>query len=436
MTDLTPAEAQAIAGEAWLYAFAPVALYNTMYAQAIDPASSSFVGGFNRFRHYDRLATPDDKDIVTPNNDTPYSWAWLDLRAEPMVLSLPAVPERYYVNQWFDLYTHNFAYTGVRTTGTGAGHYLFAGPDWQGEVPAGIAQVFRAETRIIGTLTRTAVSGADDIPAMKAVQAQYLLQPLSAFAGTAAPAAAVMPEWPVWDEAKAKGLGFIGYLNALLPFMPVEPSEAAMIARFAKIGIGAGLGFDEAALDPALCDAMRAGVAEAAAAFKAKASRETSSAALFGSRAELGADYIYRRSGGAALGILGNTKEEAIYLSQQTEPDGTVLDGRHDWVLHFPAGQWPPVTLFWSITMYELPERFLVPNPINRFSIGDRTPGLKPDEDGGLTIYLQSENPGPDKQSNWLPTPKGPFFFVGRFYGPKAEALEGRWTLPPLTKVR
>jgi hypothetical protein len=179
---------------------------------------------------------------------------------------------------------------------------------------------------------------------------------------------------------------------------------------------------------------MRAGVAEAAAAFQAKASKETSSAALFGSRAELGEDYIYRRSGGASLGILGNTKEEAIYLSQQTEPDGTVLDGRNDWVLRFPAGQWPPVTLFWSITMYALPDRFLVPNPINRFSIGDRTPELQADADGGLTIYLQSESPGIDKESNWLPTPKGPFFFVGRFYGPKTEALDGRWTLPKLMK--
>jgi len=434
MSDLTPAEAKAIAGEAWLYAFAPVALYNTMYAQAIDAASPSYVGGFNRFRHYDRLATPDDKDIVTPNNDTPYSWAWLDLRAEPMVLSLPAVPERYYVNQWFDLYTHNFAYTGARTTGREAGHYLFAGPEWNGEVPAGIAKVFRAETRIIGTLTRTAVSGADDIPAMKAVQAQYLLQPLSAFAGTAAPTLAAMPEWPVWDEAKAKGLGFIGYLNILLPFMPVVPSEAAMFERFAKIGIGAGRAFDDAALDGAVRDAMLAGVAEAAAAFQAKAAKETSSAALFGTRAELGPDYIYSRSCGAALGILGNTKEEAVYASQQTESDGTMLDGRHDWVLHFAPGAWPPVEQFWSITMYGLPERFLVPNALDRFSIGDRTPGLKADADGGLTIYLQSENPGPDRASNWLPTPNGPFFFVGRFYGPKAEALDGRWTLPPLVK--
>jgi hypothetical protein len=435
MSDLTAAEAKAIAGEAWAYAFAPVALYNTMYAQAIDAASPSYVGGFNRFRHYDRLATPQDTDIVTPNNDTPYSWAWLDLRAEPMVLSLPAVPERYYVNQWFDLYTHNFAYTGVRTTGREAGHYLFAGPDWDGEVPAGISKMFRAETSIIGTLTRTAVDGADDIPAMKAVQAGYGLQPLSAFAGTPAPAPAAVPEWPVWDEAKAKGLGFIAYLNALLPFMAVVPSEAAMFERFARIGIGAGRPFDEAALAPALRDAMLAGIAEAAAAFQARAAKETSSAAMFGSRAELGSDYIYQRSCGAALGILGNTKEEAIYGSQQTEPDGTVLSGAHRWRMRFAPGQLPPVNEFWSITMYSLPDRFLVPNPIDRYSIGDRTPGLQYDPDGGLTLYLQADSPGPDKDSNWLPTPRGPFFFAGRFYGPTAEALDGRWVLPPLEKI-
>jgi hypothetical protein len=155
---------------------------------------------------------------------------------------------------------------------------------------------------------------------------------------------------------------------------------------------------------------------------------------MFGSRAELGADYIYQRSCGAALGILANTKEEAFYASQQTEPDGTVLSGTADWTMRFLPGQWPPVTQFWSITMYSLPERFLVPNPINRYSIGDRTRGLQADSDGGLTIYLQSENPGPDRESNWLPTPKGPFFFAARFYGPKAEVLDGRWSLPKLIK--
>lgn len=146
------------------------------------------MGGFNRFRHYSRSAAPADTDIVTPNNDTPYSWTWLDLRAEPIVLKLPAVPApRYYVNQWVDLYTHNFAYTGVRSTGRGAGTYLFAGPRWQGSVPKGITKVFRAETDFVGSLTRTQLNGPGDIPALQALQAKYQLIPLSSFEGTKPP---------------------------------------------------------------------------------------------------------------------------------------------------------------------------------------------------------------------------------------------------------
>ncbi|MEY4359055.1 MAG: hypothetical protein RLZZ631_541 [Cyanobacteriota bacterium] len=429
----TPAEARAIAEEAWLYAYAPLQGYQTFWNQTQNKAFPGYVGGFNRFRHYSRSATPADTDIVTPNNDTPYSWAWLDLRAEPIVLKLPAVAApRYYVNQWFDLYTHNFAYTGVRATGRGAGTYLFAGPHWRGTVPKGITKVFRAETDFVGTLTRTQLNGATDIPALQALQAQYQLIPLSRFTGRqpAKPAPAV--HWPAWDAAKAEGIGFIGYLNALLPFMPTVPSERAMMARFARIGIGPGRPFDPAKLDPALRTAISEGVATAAANLKTKALAQSSSKGFFGTRGELGSDYLTYRAMGAMLGIYGNSSAEALYASQQTGPDGKVLDGRRRWVLRFPAGQLPPVSEFWSITMYTLPERLLVPNPLQRYSIGDRTPGLKLGADGSLEIYLQSDNPGPDKVSNWLPAPAGPFFFVARLYGPSPAALSGQWTMPAL----
>jgi hypothetical protein len=302
-------------------------------------------------------------------------------------------------------------------------------------VPAGVDGVFRAETDIVMTLTRTGVDGEADIPGMKAVQAGFRVTPLSAFVGTPPPPAAPVLDWPRWDKAAAEGLGFITYLNALMRCMPTVPSEAEMRARFARIGIGPGLPFDADALAPEIRVAMEAGIAEARAAFEAKASKETDSKKLFGTRAQLGADYVYNRNVGAALGVLGNTKEEAIYGSQQTEPDGTVLSGAHKWRMRFAPGQLPPVNEFWSITMYALPDRFLVPNPINRYSIGDRTPGLQYDADGGLTLYLQADNPGPEREANWLPTPKGPFFFAGRFYAPRAEALDGRWTLPPLEKM-
>jgi hypothetical protein len=430
-----PAEARAIAKEAWLYAYAPIQGYQTMYNQTQNKDFPGYVGGFNRFRHYARSATPADKDIVTPNNDTPYSWAWLDLRAEPIVLSLPDVPApRYYVNQWFDLYTHNFAYTGVRTTGREAGTYLFAGPRWKGVVPKGITKVFRSETDFVGTLTRTQLAGPEDIPAMQDIQVRYKLMPLSQFTRKPAPKPAPPVAWPAWDANKAEGIGFIAYLNALLPFMPTVPSEKAAFARFAKIGIGPRKPFDPSKLDPATRDAIEQGVADASKELKDKALAQTSSKGFFGTRSELGADYVIYRSMGAMLGIYGNSTEEAVYASQQTGPDGKVLDGSKHWVLRFEPGQLPPVNEFWSITMYNLPQRLLVENQINRYSVGDRTAGLKQGPDGSLEIYVQHDNPGPEKASNWLPAPKGPFFFVARFYGPKQAAMDGTWKLPPLVE--
>ena len=432
-TGISADEARAIAREAWAYAYAPLQGYQTMYNQTQNTAFGGYVGGFNQFRHYARSSTPADTDIVTPNNDTPYSWAWLDLRAEPMVLSLPAVAApRYYVNQWFDLYTHNFAYTGVRATGREAGTDLFVGPRWMGDIPKGIGKVFDAETEFVGTLTRTQLMGPDDLAAMKAVQDSYGLIPLSQFMGKPAPDPAPAVAWPVWDASRAEGLDFVVYLNALLDFMPVQPSEQDMFARFARIGIGPGRAFDAAKLAPEIRVAMEEGIAEAGKALKEGALQQKDSRAMFGTREALGGDYITKRNYGAMLGIYANTKEEAVYGSQQTDSQGKVLDGSRHWVLRFEPGQLPPVTEFWSITMYNLPQRLLVENPLNRYSIGSRTAGLKQGADGSLEIYMQVDNPGPDKEANWLPAPRGPFFFAARFYGPKAEALDGRWTLPPL----
>ena len=145
---ISPADAQGIAKDAYVYSYAMMENYQTLRTQAVDKNSAGYVGGFNVYRHFSDPATPDNKDIVSPNNDTPYSWAWLDLRAEPMVVSVPAVPkDRYYVIQWIDLFTQNFAYIGVRSTGFGAGNYMIAGPKWKGRKPAGIKQVFKAESR-------------------------------------------------------------------------------------------------------------------------------------------------------------------------------------------------------------------------------------------------------------------------------------------------
>jgi hypothetical protein len=421
-----PAEAQAIAKDAYIFSYAMMENYQTWRKQTTDKTFNGYIGGFNVYRHYSEPATPDNKDIVTPNNDTPYSWAWLDLRAEPMVVSVPAVSkDRYYVIQWVDLYTQIFGYIGVRTTGFGAGSYLVAGPKWKGKKPAGIKEVFKAETDIVGTLTRTAEFGADDVANVRALQAQYKLQPLSAFLKQPAPPAAPALDLPPYDKDKARSHDFIGYLNFLLQFAePPYPSEVALRKRFEKIGIGPGKPWDAAKVDPAMLAAIDAGVKEGQAEIDARAAKTFTTNGLFGSRAQLKTNYL-QRDVGAMKGLYGNALEEAWY-------GGYVCDGSRPATVHFTKANLPPAKFFWSMTMYTIPDRFLYANPINRYSIGDRTKGLQYGKDGSLTIYVSNPSPGKDKESNWLPAPAAKCSLVARVYGPSLAAMTGAWKLPPL----
>ncbi|MEJ8856261.1 DUF1254 domain-containing protein [Variovorax robiniae] len=422
-------EVRAIAKEAYIYAFPMIENYNTMYKQVASPQAPEYVGGLGKFRHYSEAFTPDNHDIVTPNNDTPYSWAWMDLRAEPWVVSVPAVPnQRYYVQQWIDLFTYNFAYIGSRATGNQAGSYMFVGPHWKGKTPAGIKKVFRSETDIILTLTRTALNGPDDVAAVKAVQAGMKLQTLSAFLRKPAPPAAPQIEFPAYDPAKGHSHDFIGYLNFLLQFtQPPNASEVGLMKRFSEIGIGPGVPFDASKLSPDSLAAIDAGVADAKTAMAEQGKVTLSSNGLFGTRADMKNDYM-KRALGAQKGLYGNSLIEAWY-------GGYVGDGSKLSTVHFAPGQLPPAKFFWSMTLYTLPDRFLYANNLKRYSIGDRTPGLKRDADGGLTLYLGHASPGADKESNWLPTPEGKYSAVARVYGPSKAAMSGAWKLPPLTPV-
>ncbi|SIO64691.1 DUF1254 domain-containing protein [Paraburkholderia phenazinium] len=426
-----PDEARAIAKDAYIYAYPMLFNYKTLYEQAEDPGSKSYVGGFGKFRNYSHPYGPENKDIVTPNNDTPYSWAWLDLRREPWVLTVPAVKnDRYYVFQWIDLFTYNFAYVGSRTTGNGAGHYLFAGPNWHGDTPKGIDKVFRSETDIILTLGRTALSGPSDVKDVEAIQKQYRLTPLSAFEHSSAPPPVAKVAFPKWDEAKATSIDFIAYLNFLLQFtQPTAPSETELMQRFAKIGIAPGAAFDPAALPAATREAIEQGVADGKAALADAEKHTTSSYDLFGSRQDLNGDYM-KRAVAAAMGIYGNTKEEAVYVGTRINADHEQLVGSQPYVIHFDKKDLPPAKFFWSMTMYDLPARHLVANPIHRYSIGDRTKGIKYGADGSLDIYVQHNSPGADKESNWLPAPEGAYDVIARIYGPDASVFNGSWTFP------
>ena len=426
-----PAEVKSIAEDAYIFAYPMLYGYQTLYTQTQDSTFPGYIGGFGQYRHYARAATPADLDIVTPNNDTTYSWAWLDLRREPIVFQTPDIDEgRYNVFQWVDLYTHIFASPGSRLTGMKGGTYMFAGPDWTGKTPAGIDKVFQAETDFVGTLTRTGINGAADIPKVREIQRGYRFTPLSAYMAEKPPAPAPELDFPVWHEEQAKGPAFIGYLNFLLGHAKPNPADANALKRFAAIGIGPGKSFDAAKLDKETATAIQAGIDAALKKLNARVATNKDNIGLFGSREYLKGDYESRAIG-AMIGIYGQNEQDAVYFSYQADKDGKPLDGTKSYELKFKEA--PPVSQFWSLTMYNLPQRLLVDNAINRYSIGDRTEGLVKDGNGGVSITLSNTDPG--KGKNWLPTPKGSFFMVMRMYGPGEGITKGKWPRPEPTIV-
>jgi hypothetical protein len=438
----TPAELREIFKEAYIYGFPMVDSYRIQYSYFVDRANPEYKGEWNEIHNIARVFTPEDKAIQTPNSDTPYSFLGADLRAEPLVISVPAIKDRYYSLQFIDMYTHNFAYVGSRATGSEAGNYLLAGPGWQGEVPAGIKSVIRSETDLAFVLYRTQLFGDDDLESARTIQAQYKVQPLSRSVGTTPPPiTAVDFITPLTAEAQKASPEFFGILNFLLQFAPTHPSETALMERFAKAGIGAGKPFDVAALSPDVRRAAEQGIADAwkiFAQYKAEVidTGRKSSADGFGTREFLNNDYLMRMSS-AVLGIYGNSKEEANYPAYFTDSEGKPLDGTSNrYTLRFEPGRLPPVNSFWSLTMYELPASLLTENPINRYLINSTMePDLVRDADGGITLYIQHDSPGKAREANWLPAPKGPFFMVMREYWPKPEALDGTWKAPPAVRT-
>jgi hypothetical protein len=442
-TGVSPAEARAIAKEAYIYSFPMVDSYRIQYAYFVNRENPEFKAPWNQIRNIPRVFTPEDKAVQTPNSDTPYSMAGLDLRAEPIVLTVPAIEkERYFSVQLIDLYTHNFDYLGSRATGNGGGSFLIAGPGWKGETPKGVTKVIRSETEIVLAAYRTQLFNPSDLDNVKKVQDGYKVQPLSAFLGQSAPKAAPVIDFikPLTPEQQKTSLEVFNIVTFVLQFCPTHPSEKELMARFAKIGVGAGKTFNASKLSPEVKAAMEQGIADAWAAFaefKKQADAGTVTAGdVFGTREYLKNNYLYRMTA-AVLGIYGNSKQEAMYPMYSVDADGQKLDGANRYTLRFAPGQLPPVNAFWSLTMYELPASLLVANPLNRYLLNSpMLPQFKRDADGGLTLYIQNESPGADKEPNWLPAPKGPFIMFMRLYWPKAEAMNGTWKQPPLQRVK
>lgn len=439
-TSRQPAEVQAIAEEAYLFAYPMLENYRTLYFGSVDRTSRSFQMGLNELNHNRALADPSSRLVQRPNNDTLYSRARLDLRAEPVVISIPAVSDnRYWSLQLVDIYTHNVAIFSARNEPSTGTRYLVAGPAWKGQNPPGITRVVRSEGQFVYALVRLGVGSAEDIPRVTAIQDSIAITPLSTRIGSAAPRSSEIL-FPRFNQEEAQSEGFIQYVNFLLGQAEVHPSEVALLGRFAAIGVGVGMPFDPVALDPLTRAAIRRGVS---AALEKIRSGQTSSAiqrgtwtvsdASFGDRERMQGRYLVR-SAAAMRGLYGLDREEAVYMGATVDAKGQALDGSQGpYFLRFGPLDRPPAHAFWSLTMYD-GDGFLVENQLKRYSIGDRTPGMVIESDGSLSIWIGRASPGRNREPNWLPAPSGRFSLSLRLYLPDARAET--YTPPPVVSAK
>jgi len=424
--------AAAIAHDAFIYGYPTVDLYNILYKDAADPSSPEYKAPLNTIYNTRHVATPEDRAIVAPNCDTPYSYAWLDLRAEPMVISIPPFePTRYVSLMLVDLYTYIVGYVTPRTNGNAGGDFLVAGPGWQGSTPQSIKRVLRAPTQLALAFYRTQLFGPEDLGAVWKIQDQFRVQPLSKYAATPVPTPAPEPKWctPVEVRKDPTSLRFFAVLNWMLQYMPPLDDEQALRTTFSAIGIKPVHDFVEP--DPetraALVQGMQAGQQEMAAHLRTV----KSSGELFGSREFLGHSYL-SRAVGAMVGILGNSAEEYLGIGYQGDRGGHPFDGSYRYTIKFAPDAMPPVKAFWSITVYDA-HMLLYANLLQRYVVNSAmVEQLVRDADGGFTLYVQHESPGLDKEANWLPVPAEKFNLTFRAYQPEQAILDFTYHAPPV----
>ncbi len=442
-------EIKTIAEEGLIYGLPLVMYYTSTYELFVDKTSSQYKAPTGTLTNEARVFTYEDTAVITPNSDTPYSLMQIDLRAEPTVISVPAVAKpRYYSVQLTDANTFNYGYMGSRTTGPEAGDFMIVGPDWQGEVPPHIKQVFHSTTPFSAVIFRTQLFNPADMPNVVKIQSGYKVQPLSTFLNQPAPPAPPVINYLKVDAEIAKK-EFWEVLDFALQYSPAGPEEVEIRAKLASIGIGAGKSF-------AMKDLSLAHKAEVLIGMKQgmdKVDKYIASGgavlngwnvgSFFGDRAFYSGDWL-KRAAAAKGGIFGNSAVEAMYPLTRILPNGEKLDGsKHNYTLTFAKGEYPPVNAFWSVTIYDGKSQFLIDNPIKRYLINSpMLPDMKTNSDGSLTLYIQKDSPGKDKESNWLPAPNDLIYLVMRLYWPKETppsilpAGKGTWNPPGVMLVQ
>lgn len=438
---VTPEDAKAIAMDAYLYFYPIVTMDVTRKQMTNVEAGKSEIGGpMNWFTNVAAFPTADMRVVVRPNFDTLYSSAWIDLTKEPVIVSAPDTGGRYYLLPMLDMWTNVFASPGSRTTGTQAGNFIVTPLGWNGAIPAGVTRI-DAPTPYVWIIGRTKTDGPPDYDAVHKIQAGYKVTPLSEW-GTAPKPVEVkidpsidMKTPPKQQVDTMAAADFFKYGAELLKLHRPHITDQPIIAQMKRIGIEPGKSFDFASLDPAVQKALEQAPADAQKLMEWKLpslarvvngwSMNTDTMGVYG-------NYYLKRAIVAQEGLGANLPEDAIYPLNLGDASGEPLDGANTYTLHFDKANLPPVGAFWSVTLYDR-EGFQVANPLNRFAVSSWMP-FKTNSDGSLDLYFQNASPGADKEANWLPAPKGPFTLTMRLYGPKSDALTGKWNPPPVVR--
>jgi len=460
--DITPAEAKAIAEEAYIYGYPLVTMEMTRRVMTNVTEVKGTRGPMGHLIRLRAYPTADFKDVTAPNADTLYTTAWIDVAKEPWVLSLPDAHDRYYLFPMLDGWTDVFQVPGKRTTGTGPQKYAIAGPGWKGTLPDGVKE-YKSPTSLVWILGRIYCTGTpEDYAAVHKMQDEVSIVPLSSYGKPyTPPAGKVDPKIDMKTSVRDQVNAFdtAAYFNLLTTLMmdnPPAEADAPIVAKMARLGIAPGKPFAFDKLDPtvqvALKDVPKQSFEKIMGHFKAAG--EEVNGWLFTTKTGLyGTDYL-QRALVTAIGLGANRPQDAVYPTSQANAEGKVYEGttkyvvtdlhgqskHHEatnkYVMHFDKGQMPPVNGFWSLTMYNA-EYFFVDNPLNRYTLSARNQ-LKKNPDGSVDLYLQYDNPGPEKESNWLPAPKGKFIPMLRLYWPKEtppSIIDGTWKIPAIQKV-
>lgn len=440
------ADTKSAAVDAYVYGYPLVTMELTRrsFTNVVKPDGKNAPMGV--FVNVPKYPPASDKRVTAPNADTLYSTAWIDVGKEPYILHVPAEDGRYYLMPMLSGWTNVFADPGKRTTGTDAADFAITGPGWSGTLPSGIKAEFKAPTSIVWVLGRTYSTGSpEDYAAVNAIQAQYRLTPLSAWGKPYTPPDGVVN--PAWDTKESvrnqvdsmDGATYFVLLAELMKTNPPAAADTPMVATMAKIGLIPGQTFDPTKLTAEQAAAVQASPRPAQASVMGllKEVKLTNGWSVFTTgMGNYGTDYRLRALV-TAIGLGANLPQDAIYPMGEADAEGKPFDGANNYVIHFPAGQLPPVDGFWSLTMYD-DQYFFVPNRLDRYTLSARN-ALNKNADGSVDLYLQANSPGGAKESNWLPaTQSGKFIPMMRLYWPKEtppSILDGTWKPPVIRKA-